>query len=225
MTLSTVNRSFERTGGGELFLAALPASTVFTAASSIDSFASLYYELFYEDGDSRKTLATGKKPYAALTSDGIKTKLKNNLVEVDPNSGPKHSVGIQDTSITGEITIIDITPQKLAELANCSTDELIATAAASGKAGRSTVAIGGQSQLVNYSAMYRMPSKLVPGEFDHIFFPKVAFTLDADLDLSKGKVLAVKFKFDALQEPYGCVNAAGIPVQMFYDIATVAATV
>ena len=224
MTLSTVNRSFERTGGGELFLAALPAASVFTAASSLDSFASLYYELFYEDGDSRKTLATGKKPFAALTSDGIKTKLKNNLVEVDPNSGPKHAVGIQDTSITGEITVIDITPQKLAELANCSVDELIATAAGSGKAGRSTVTIGGQSQLVYYTAMYRMPSKLVPGEFDHILFPKIAFSLDADLDLTKGKVLVVKAKFDALQEPYGMVNASGIPEQMLYDIATAVAT-
>jgi hypothetical protein len=70
-----------------------------------------------------------------------------------------------------------------------------------------------------------MPSKLVPGEFDHVLFPKAAFTMDGEMDLNKKSVLKMKVKFDALQEPYGMVNANGNPEQLAYDIATAPATV
>ena len=224
MTLSTVDRTFERIGAGELYIAALPAASVFSGCTTIASFAKEYFELFYDDGDTRKALTTGKKPWAALTSDGLKVKIKANTIEVDPNSGPKHLVGIQDVEVSFEMGIIDCTAIKLAELASCSTEELIAQAAAAGKAGRSYVAIGGQSQLTPYVLMYRMASKIVPGEFDHVLIPRANFTLETDFDLNKRSVLQIKVKGNALQEAYGLVNAAGIPEQIIYDLAVAAAT-
>jgi len=221
MALSSVNRSFEKIGRGEFYLAAQPASTVFSACVTQTDYIKKYMELFYTTGtgDTLKVLAAGTKVYAALTAEGIKVKLKANTIEVDPNSGPKHVIGIQDTEVTFELGIIDLTPQKLAELAGCSAEELITQAAATGKAARSQVLIGGQSILTSYVGLYRMPSTLVPGEFDHILMPKLQWTLETDLDLNKKSPLTAKVKGTALQEPYGLVNAAGFPEQIIYDIA------
>ena len=225
MTLSTVNRSFEKIGRGEFYLAALPAASVFSSCATQADYVKKYFEQFYTTGtgDTLKALTAGVKPYASLTSDGLKVKVKQNPIDSDPNSGPKHTVGIQDTEITFEMGIIDLTPQKLAELASCSTEELIAQAAATGKAGRSQVMVGGQSILTPYVGMYRMPSTLVPGEFDHILMPRINVVLDTDFDFNKKSVLSCKVKGTCLQEAYGLVNAAGFPEQMIYDIANAAA--
>lgn len=224
MALSSVNRSFEKTGRGEFFLAPMPLATVFTSCVTMSDFAKKYFEQFYTTGtgDTLKVLAAGVKPYASLTSNGIKVKVKENEIESDPNSSPKHAAGIQDTEITAEIEVIDFTPQKMAELANCSPEELISQAAATGKAARIQACIGGQSTLVHYVGMYRSPSVLVPGEFDHILIPNLTSTLDGDLDFNKKSVVNAKAKLTALPELYGMVNAAGFPEQMIYDIATAA---
>lgn len=227
--LSTVDRSFERIGRGELYLAIYPAAAqtdiaAAIAAPTITKFAEAYFKLFYADGAKRKALGSGILPYGNLTSDGLKVKVKQNLIEVDPNSGPKHTVGISDTEMSFEVGFIDATPQKLAELASCSTEELIATAAGALQAGKSLVAIGGASVLTKYVMLYRMPSATVPGEFDNWLFPRVTFTMEFDADLNKKGVLVFKVKGSILPEAYGMVNAAGIPEMAIYDISNAVAT-
>jgi hypothetical protein len=208
MALSTVNRSFEKTGRGDLYIAAHPASGSGTLTERIDA----YFDLFYTDGTAR-TATPLTTPWGHLTADGFKVKVKANAIEVDPNNGPKHQIGIQDMEITFELGIYDMTPAKLAELASCSAEELMTPT------GKSVVALGGQSNLTPYVLMYRMPS-LVSGKFDHILIPRANFVIETDLDFNKKSALSCKIKGSALPEAYGMVNTAGFPEQLIYDIAT-----
>lgn len=219
MALTSVNRNFERTGRGEFYLAPYPAID-----PGVDMTARLtaFMALFFADGVACKALKAGVNPWANLTSDGIKVKVKQNRVESDPNQGPKHPIGVQDTEIDGEIGFLDVDPAHLADAFSCSVEELIAQAAAAGKAGRSRVLLGGQVNLTKYVGLYRMPSVLIPGEFDNFLFFRILFNVESDFDLNKKTAVSCKLKFSALPDCY-VVNLAGIPEQAMYDIATAAA--
>lgn len=220
MALASINRNIERTGRGEFYLAPYPTADPGTdAASRLTAF----FALFYADGAACKTLKAGVTPWANLTSDGLKVKVKQNVVEVDPNNGPKHTIGVQDTDMSGEMGFIDVDPAHLADAFGCSVDELIAQAAATGKAGRSRVLLGGQTNLVKYVGLYRMPSALVPGEFDNYLFLRILFTVDTEFDFNKKSAVNCKMKFEALPDCY-LVNANGLPEQAVYDMATEAAS-
>src|SRR5690348_13306293 len=128
MGLTTINASFERTGRGQLYLAAYPTADPGATTSLADEVKG-FFGIFYTDGDERKTLKAGVKPWANIDANGLKTKVKQNVVDYDPNSGPKHAVAIADTAITGEVTFADVDPAHLADAMSLATEELLAQAA------------------------------------------------------------------------------------------------
>lgn len=218
MALTSINRPFERAGRGDLFLAAYPSADVGTTfANRVDGF----FAIFYTDGAGRKTLKGGVNPWCNMEASGINVKAKQNTIEYDPNNAPKHPVGIQDSTISAEFMFADVDPAHLADAFNLTTAELIAMAAVIGKAGRSTAVIGGQSILNKLVAMYRMPSILVPGEYDHYLIPRVVIAPDTEIKLSKKEVVTCKLVLSALPDVY-LLNADGFPEVMIADIANAA---
>jgi len=216
MALTTINAGFEKTGKGNLYLAAAPTTDP-GGSTTILATITGYYAKFYADGTTRKTLTGGVLPWANLDSSGLNVKIKQNTVEVDPNNGSKHPIGIIDTEMSGEITFLDCDPAHLADAFSCTAAELQAFAAASGKAGRKTVLLGGQSILLKYTALYRMPS-LITGEYDHWLFPRIVISPDIDLKLSKKDAISCKLRFTAQPDIYA-LNADGFGEMAFADVA------
>ncbi|MBS1729849.1 MAG: hypothetical protein JSS67_03625 [Bacteroidetes bacterium] len=222
MSLATINAPFERTGRGQLYLAAYPSADPGATTSLVDEVEG-FFGIFYTDGLERKTLKAGVKPWANIDSNGLKVKVKQNVVEYNPNAGSKHPVAIEDTAVSAEITFADVDPAHLADAMSLSAAELLAQAAAVGKAGRAVAILGGQTNLNKYVAMYRMPSILTPGEYDHYLFPRITFNVDAEFDLSKAKVLTCKLMMAAQPDLY-IINADGFGEMAFADIANAPAT-
>lgn len=215
MALTSINRSFERAGRGELFLAAYPTSD---PGANFNGRIDGYFGKFYTDGQGRKTLTGGVNPWCNMSADGFTVKAKQNLVEYDPNNASKHPVGIQDTEISAEFMFADVDPQHLADAFSLTTAELVALAAATGKAGRKTAAIGGQSILTKLTAMYRMPSALVAGEYDHYLIPRCIISPDTEIKLSKKDVVTCKLELSALPDVY-LLNTDGFGELLLADIA------
>ncbi len=215
MALTSINRSFERSGRGDLFIVAYPTAD---PGTDIPTRITGYFANFYTDGAACKALKAGMNPWANLSAEGLKVKCKQNPVEFDPNNGPKHPVGIQDTDIGAEFAFADVDPAHLADAFSTTPEELIAQAAATAKAGRSRVVLGGQSQFNKYLVMYRMPSVLVPGEFDHYLFLRTIFVVETDFDLNKKSPMVCKLKLQCLPDAY-LMNAAGFPELAVADIA------
>lgn len=220
MALTSINANYERMGRGNLYIVARPSSD-----PGVDSTARVhgYKALFYAVGDTGVALKSGVKAYANLTADGLSIKSKQNMIEFEPNNGPKHPVGVADTEIDLEFEFADVDAAHVADVFNLSASELIAIAAASGKAGRSFALVGGQSSVTAVSVCYQMPSVLVPGQFDNEIFPRVILSGDSELKLGKKSgTVTLKVKGSALPDTY-LLNADGFGESWIHDVATAAA--
>ncbi len=225
MALATINGSFKRTGQGELFIAEYPTVSP-GATTALADMAKGYFELWYADGDARKTLDTGILPWGKLTADGLSLKFKQNLVEQDYNMGPKEVVGIKDLEVDGEFTFTDVDFNHLKDVFGMTSAEQLAgtIAAASGKAGRKGGFFGGNNVLKNYSVMYRMPSQKVAGQFDHYVFMKTSINIDSDFKLNKNNCLSFKVKIQAYSDEYTVNSDTGMYEIGFVDFADAAPT-
>lgn len=221
MSLTSINRSFERGGRGQLFLKAYPAANP-GATSSLTDVVKGFFGLFYADGDARKTLSGGVNPYCNLDASGLSVKFKQETIDVDPNNGPKHAIAIKETSCEAEINFYDVDPAHLADAFNLKAEELLTIAASVGKAGKVTALIGGQSVLNRLVALYRMPSPDFPGEYDHYLFPRVVIAPDTDIKLSKKDAIALKLKLSCQPDLY-LINSDGFSEIAMADISNAAA--
>jgi hypothetical protein len=197
MALTSVNRLFERPGRVEVFLALAPtvdplASPTGVAATDNPLRLAEYYKYFYADAAARKALKAGVVPYAAIDTDGVTSKVKANPIEVDPNSGSKHTIGFSDFESSIEFPILDSDAAHFADLFGARAEDKVSTAAAAGVAGRLSVLFGAQKMPTKVVALLRMPSVLVPGEYDNKIFFRAAMTLDAEEKFQKKNATNVK---------------------------------
>ncbi len=197
MALATVNRLFERPGRVEVFLALAPttdplASPTGVAANDNPLRLIEYYKLFYSDGSARKALKAGVVPYANIDGEGVTVKTKANPIEVDPNSGSKHTIGYADFESSIEFPILDGDADHWKDIIGARAEDIISTAAASGVAGRKTVLWGAQKMPLRVVALLRMPSILVPGEYDNRLYFRNVMTLDADEKFNKKSAVNMK---------------------------------
>lgn len=220
MAISTIDATLIQTAPGRIFLApAITSVTGATFAQKIDSI----FATFYTDGVARKTL-TANTPWAAITSDGLKAKLKQEAVTFDGNDGPPFPVGYQHLSAEAEVTVADLSADKLSEMLSGTANALLTFAAATGKAGRKTVALGGEAYPTLYTMMYQYPSKKFVGEYEHVLIPFATFEVDTDYELSKKSVRQAKIKITALANSALLLNPdTGRPVYWIEDRVTAAA--
>ena len=219
MALATYNGNFQKVGTGQLYLAAAPAADPGsgTLASTIDG----YYGMFYQDAAAKKIIKVGVYPYCNLTADGLSQKVKPSTVEFDYNNGPKTKMlaGIDEATV--EFAFYDVDAGHLKDVFGLATSDVIAVAAAAGKAGRKIAAIGANANYNNVVALFRMPSVLVPGEFDHFLWPLASFIPEIDVKLSKKDAYNVKVTLGLRPSPYA-VNAAGNGIICVADTADAA---
>lgn len=183
-----------------------------------------FFQEYYADPKARKTLrgdANGQ-PWGNIDANGLSCKVKQNAVEYDANNAPKVPVGIQDTSITAEITFADVDPLHLADVLSATLNQKVTIAPSTGKAGRMSVSIGGSNVLTNYTAMYRMPSVLFPGEFDHWLYLRPVIVVDTDLKLSKKETVTCKVKLTCLPDKWLINPDTGTPELAVAEFANAA---
>jgi hypothetical protein len=224
MAISTTNALAIQAAPGQLLMVAAPTTvTGATLALKIDTL----YSLFYTTPSTRTIAGTkvGVAQWALLTADGFKAKLKQEPITFDPNDGAPYTVGYQFLSAEAEVTIADLTADKLMKLTSNSADAQILTAAASGIAGRSTNAHGGESAPVMHSFLYRYPSREFPGQLDHVLIPFGTIELDTDYELSKKSLRIAKVKITACPNVALLANTStGKPIIWIEDRATVLPT-
>ena len=221
MAISTLDATYIQAAPGQLFLAAAPSSV--TGANLLAKIETLFSLFYSGTAGSRKTL-TVSTPWAALTADGFKAKLKQVPVEFDPNDGPKYAISFQHLEATAEVTVGDLSAAKLAEVMSTTANAIMTTAAATGVAGRTTVGAGGEAYPTLYTGMYRYPSRKVSGEFDHVLIPFLTWELDTDYELSKKAVRQAKLTLKANSNGGLLTNPdTGRPVYWVEDRVTAAA--
>lgn len=182
-----------------------------------------FMQRFYSDPADAQTLNPLLSAWAYLTADGFKPKFKQNLIEVDPADGPKFALAAQDTMLEAEFSFMDVDVDHLIDAFSSVGANLTTIAASTGKAGRKRLGIGAERALTIYTAMYRMPSVLYPGEFDHLIIPRCTIGADFDLELSKGKVVTGKVKLTAQAEPSLVSPFNGELMTHLWDFASAAA--
>jgi hypothetical protein len=214
MALATYNSNFQRVGSGQLYLAAAPSAD--PGSGTLASTTDGYYGLFYQDAAAKKALKAGIYPYCNLTADGLSQKVTPATVEFDYNNGPKTKMlaGIDEASV--EFTFYDVDTAHLKDVFGLAAGDLISVSAATGKAGRKIAAIGANANYNNVVAMFRMPSVLIPGEFDHFVWPLASFIPEIDVKLSKKDAYQVKVTLSLRPSPYA-TNAAGNGIICFSD--------
>lgn len=227
MALATVNRLFERPGRAQIFLADAPtvdplASPTGVAATDNPLRLKAIYELFYADGDARKALKAGVLPYANVDASGILLKTKANEIEYDPNDGPKHTVGLADFEQSITFSFADADIAHLKDIVNAGADDQLTQAPAVGKAGRSTLIMGNTKLPKKVVALIRMPSVLVPGEYDNILLFRSTFTIEADEKFSKKDTVVYKVMLSVQGDAF-MVDADGTSYTCARDNATAAA--
>jgi hypothetical protein len=220
MAISTIDSTLIQTAPGRLFLALAPTTlSGATFALKIDEL----FQKFYVSGDTRKAL-TADTPWAAITADGFKAKLKQEAVNFEPGDGPPYPVGYQHLLAEAEVTIADLSADKLSEMLSGTAAALLTFAAATGKAGRKTVGLGGEAYPLTYTVMYQYPSKKFPGEFEHVLIPFAVFEVDTDYELSKKAVRQAKLKVSAIGSSLLANPDTGRPVYWIEDRVTAAAS-
>lgn len=225
MAISTVDAAYIQAAPGQLYLALPPADGTVTGAADLAAQIELFYTLFYSAPITARWVIGSNLPWASLSADGLKAKLKQVPIEVDPNDGPKYTIGYQHLEASAEITINDLSAEKLAEMMSVAALAITTTAAGASIAGRKTVAMGGESAPILYTAMYRYPSKKVANEFDHVMIPYCTFEVDTDYELSKKAVRSAKLILKANSNGGKVWNrATGRPVIWIEDRATAVAS-
>lgn len=227
MALTKVNRLFERPGRVEIFLALAPTTDPLAAPTGVAATDNplrlkALYELFYTDGLIRNGLKAGVSPWANVEASGITVKTKGNPVEVDPNSGAKHVIGYADFEQSIDFSIIDADVAHLADVTSARSQDRIATAAATGTAGRDTLLLGGVKTPQLVVALLRMPSVLVPGEYDNRLAFRAAFTLESEEKFSKKDAVVVKVGLSVRPDAF-MVDADGTGYMAALDNAIAAA--
>ncbi|MBS1771162.1 MAG: hypothetical protein JSS77_16045 [Acidobacteria bacterium] len=218
MTLSVQNNTLIQTAPGRVFLSLALASFVgSTFTAKVDEL----FGLFYTDPTSRKLLIGS--PWAAIDSTGIKSKLKQEAVNFDPNDGPPFPVGYQHLSADAEIMVADLSAIKLQEMLSGTAGALQTKVAATGIAGRNTYAAGGEAYPTLYSVLYQYPSKKFPGENEHVLIPFATFQVDTDYELSKKALRQGKMKLVAQSRPDFVNPDTGRPMVWIEDRVTAAA--
>lgn len=194
MALSTNNKLAVQTAAGQLYLFAAPTTFV---GSTLAAKIKELFALLYTDGDKKQSLNPGLKPWAVLNAEGLSATLKQEPVQFDPAEGAPFTIGFQHLTAEAEITINDLTADKLQEILSNTANAQVKITAASGTPGQSINAHGGEVAPSLYTIIYRYPSREFPGQFDHALIPFGEFVLDGDYKLNKKDVRAMKVKVTA----------------------------
>lgn len=193
MAISTSDALSVQTAAGQLYLFASP--TTFAGSTLADKVKELF-ALLYTDGEKKQVL-NSVSPWAVLNAEGLKCKLKQEAVKFDPNDGAPYTIGYQHLAAEVELTINDLTADKLQEILSNTANAQITTAAGVDTPGQETNAHGGEMAPTVYTLIYRYPSRKVAGQFDHVLVPFGVFEVDSDYELSKKGIRSLKVKVSA----------------------------
>ena len=212
MALATAAVNYRRVGPGKFYLVATPS----TATTEED-----YYALFFTV-PATKTVAghkTGIKPYITQDETGLDVKVKMSKTAFKPCTGTTTDMVTGIDTATATITAYDVTPDHLVDMFGSQGADLISVAAATGVAARQIALLGPQSYNTLYTAMYEIPSSVVPGEYFHYIFPCVSVVTDLELKMNKKDPMTLKMEFQLQTSPF-LLNAAGNGVVIITDDPT-----
>jgi hypothetical protein len=210
--LGSLNSNIERNSRGFLYVVPIPA--VLPAGVNLAAKYRGYFDQFLAAA-SWTELKAGLNPWANITSEGLALKVKQNRLSGDSQAQAKHDIGIIDTDVTAEFTIIDVEPKKFADSFSLDVDELISVAAAAGAPGFDLAALGGQTTVARFMALWRAPDQAIPGQYEMFLLPRITISGDTDLKLNKKDRLEGKLILTS-EEDFNLVNAKGHPEKVLY---------
>jgi hypothetical protein len=218
----TISSVYKRIGAGDIYLAAYPTTMV---ATTLTTILDTYYAIFYDDGVAKKAIKSGTKRLCETTSAGLSLKIKSGSVEFEPNNSPKQKLGTGVEDATGEFSFYDADPAHLAFLFGVDSTQLLDIAPGTGKAGRmiAAMAAGVANSNSCFTVMFRMPSVLIPSEYDHVLIPCCRINPELDLKLSRKDKVEAKATLSIVPDTYA-LGADGTGICFVVDAADTVAT-
>lgn len=221
MSLSVIDVGQIQAGGGQLFLAAYPATNPgsdLTPANVMLGYLGLFVDVH------QKALKNNVVPWCALDSSGFQLKINTDEVEFDFNDRPAEAIGLADARSDATIVFGDVSAAKFADIISANSSEIVTIAAGVGQSGRTQILIGGSAYPTPVVAMYRVPSKKITGEFNHYVIPRAFFKVDTPVNWEKKKAVTLKVELRGAGDTYLVSPATNRPATAFYDNATAAAS-
>lgn len=221
MALSTYNPAKIRPFPGDVFLFAHPTANPGTDTTPVNVIKG-YFGLMYVDGQKKAALTAGIKPWGILKSDGLAIDPKYKILEVDTNQPiPQIQAGFYPEAVEIDLTICDPSRDKLLEVLSALAGHKIDTAAALGQAGQAGLMLGAQIYFTPYTFIFRSPSPLGGGNFDHFLVPKGVFDPAAiKIEFSKTKLWELKMKLKPQGDDFLLDAGSSIPVWGYYEETT-----
>lgn len=217
MAIASQNANAIQNAPGYVYLLAAVTSVVGVTTATI---VKELYGKFLADGDIRLTMLGGVVPFATVTKDGYKEKIKAKPIMVEPNVGSDYIAAYESIDYSAEFTVLESGVQHMKDVLSASAAQVLTLAASATQAGRETLIGGGQRFPTDYMLLYRFPSKQVPGEYRHVLVPCCNVDLDFDRERSRGKLGEMKLKiiakdFALLPDP-----TTGLPTKWLEDYVT-----
>ena len=223
MAVATQNSSYMIGGPVELYL---DPNAPFTGAT-LPLLETSAFSTFYDSKRHSINATYLGKQFGTYDDTGVDVKVKPTMVEANTQRG-KIPVSFAWFDVTGSAVLFDGDASHIATLFGCTANEIIATAAATGQSGKTTIAIGSQVTIPRYTIMVRTLSgnKIVSAggfmEFDNWLYPNCVITPEPEIKLTPKGVYAVKFNFQALPD-YSLISPdSNQPIQAFFDTTTAA---
>jgi hypothetical protein len=220
MATAQQRSSYYRVGNCQVYLAPWLATTT-SGQATLALARKAVYGLFYTDGDIRKGMAGGVKPWVDLAGEGVSVDLKASAIAKTGMGGAKATVGYGAFEGSIEVTFNDTDVAHLQDVLSSTTGQLTTITAATGKAGRKSLSTGGQVVANRYVVMVQIPSTQVPGEFEHVLAYCATIDPEIKFDMKGTDLATAKVKFSLIPDA-GCVNPDTLRAEL-YDIDEVTA--
>jgi hypothetical protein len=199
---------------GPLIWLAPPASPAFS------DYQAGWLQRLYLDPTSCQTLNPLITPWGFLTADGLKVKFDQEDLKVNPNDGPEFILAAQDLLVSGEFTFLDVNIDHLVDGLSTPAGNITVIAGSAGNAGRTRIGMGSERALNKYLLIYRQPSTVYPGDFDHLVIPRATINISAEMAFSKSKAVDLKVSFSAQPETSLTSPFNGEYCTSLWDMAT-----
>jgi hypothetical protein len=222
MALSTYNPAKIRPFPGDVFLFAHPVANPGSDTTPINVVKG-YFGLMYLDGQKKAALLNGTiKPWGILKSDGLSVDPKYKVLEVDTNQPIPHiQAGFFPESVEVDLTIADPSRDKLLEILSGLAGHKLDTVSGTGQPGQAGLMMGAQTYFTPYTLIFRSPSPLGGGTYDHFLVPKGVFDPGAiKLEFSKTKLWELKLKLKPQGDDWLQDAGSSIPVWGYYEETT-----
>ena len=178
--------------------------------------------LFFADAATDADRVLIPSAYSDIDATGIEVKMKQNMIEYDPNMGVKYKLGNAPSEASITWNYKDADANKIIDAFSAITGDTVTTVAAANIAGRKTVLLGRQSTPLYVAILIRYPSEIMSAggtpEFRNIYIPFASITPDWTIKIDKKSGAVCKVVANAICDMSLQGTQAMPPIAMADDV-------